>query len=114
MNKNEEKPPWIFHEMDIILAVHVGNNSEKVYLFEAPPICGIEENQEIVVATAQGEQRALATQIVTLTEADEKLFNAFVSATGATLPLRRVLYKIEKVEMNYEGVPTFSEFIEKF
>ena len=74
---------------------------EKKFLFCAPPWSGLKTGDEVIVDTKKGEQPATVVT-KTLVEKDSEVYGFILESTGATLPLRRVLKKIEYKTFEYE------------
>ena len=85
--------------MNLVL-VTIGEN-KKPYLFEAPRTYYFKEGDSVIVDTVKGIQCAdvIAATICTADSSSE--FDMIVKLAGATLPLKRVIGKVDVIE--YEG-----------
>lgn len=72
-----------------------------IWLFYAPAFSYLHEGQELVVDTQCGEQPATVISAYTV-EKDSDLYNFIIKATGATLPLKKVLSKVNYKKLEYE------------
>ena len=82
--------------MTLVLAKH--SNSSKVYLFRAPRGAYFDEGQHIVVETKNGYTDATVVKTESYETEDSKLTQMLIAATGATLPLARVVAKQVPIE----------------
>lgn len=70
-------------------------------LFMAPFISAVNKGDTVVVDTAAGERKAKVINVMSInTEREEYAF--IIDATGATLPLKRVLSKVTRIDLNYK------------
>ena len=88
-----------------LVAVNLLDNpaaKNKLYLFMAPPFSHLASGQEVYVDTMYGEKRGVVVQSYTanknLSDNEDKMIIAF---SGATLPLKRVIAKCVRLEMDY-------------
>lgn len=81
---------------NIVLAKH--DNSDKVLLFKAP--CGkyFDEGDRIIVETKKGDFPATVVGFDSYVTEDSSAFKMLVKATGATLPLKRVIARFIKID----------------
>lgn len=85
--------------IDLVLCKHTNNGS--TFLFQAPLASGLKENDLVVVDTKRGENVASIVSIETV-EVGSNEFNFIIKATGAKLPLKKVLKKMVFREMEYK------------
>lgn len=93
--------------MTLVLAKH--NNSSKVYLFRAPSGAYFNEGQHIVVETKNGYTDATVVKYEPYETEDSKLTQMLITATGATLPLARVVAKQVPLEWPEEVIDEVKE-----
>ena len=74
--------------IDLVLATH--SKDGKKFLFQAPRFSGIKPKDELVVETVLGRVTAMAVCSVTV-DSDSDMMNFAVVASGATLPLKKVV-----------------------
>lgn len=82
--------------MTLVLAKHDNNNM--VYLFRAPRGTYFDEGQRITVETRRGYAEATVVKTESYETEDSKLTQMLIAATGATLPLARVVAKQVPIE----------------
>ena len=82
--------------MTLVLAKHTGN--DKVYLFMAPAGAYFEDGQRIIVETKLGNSGAVVVSSDSYNTIDSKITQMLIAATGATLPLKRVIGKVVPIE----------------
>lgn len=82
--------------MTLVLAKHDNNNM--VYLFRAPRGAYFDEGQRITVETRRGYAEATVVKTESYETKDSKLTQMLIAATGATLPLARVVAKQVPIE----------------
>lgn len=82
--------------MTLVLAKHTGN--DKIYLFAAPRGAYFEDGQRIIVETKLGNSGAVVVSSESYETIDSKLAKMLIAATGATLPLKKVIGKVVPIE----------------
>ncbi len=82
--------------MTLVLAKHTGN--DKVYLFMAPTGAYFEDGQRIIVETKLGNSGAVVVGSDSYNTIDSKITQMLIAATGATLPLKKVVGKVVPIE----------------
>lgn len=80
----------------LVLAKHAGN--DKAYLFVAPRGAYFEDGQRIIVETKLGNSGATVVKSESYETIDSKIAQMLIAATGATLPLKRVIGKVVPIE----------------
>lgn len=86
--------------IDLVLCRH--NNCGRAYLFQAPAFSRLKTGDRVTCMTKHGEQDAIVQSNLTVTENSPE-FNFAVVCAGATLPLAKVIGKIEFKAFKYEG-----------
>ena len=84
------------------LALCRHNDNDKNYLFRMPKYGNLNAGDKVVVETKKGEQEATVVASATVFD-DEEDFNMILKASGATLPLKKVLKKVTLHDLYYEG-----------
>ena len=82
--------------MTLVLAKHDNNNM--VYLFRAPRGAYFEDGQRIIVETKRGNSDATVVKSESYETIDSKIAQMLIAATGATLPLKKVIGKVIPIE----------------
>lgn len=86
--------------IDLVLCKHDGH--EKFFLFCAPAFSGLKKGDRVIVETIKGESEATVERSYTISKERDDEFEFILVASGAYLPLRKVLKKIEYIEFEYE------------
>lgn len=87
--------------IDYVLCAHPGCVNK--YIFQAPAWSGLKAGDEVIVETRRGKQPATVIDVYTGPFGDsEPLTTFFARAMGVTLPLKKVLKKIEYTELQYD------------
>lgn len=86
--------------MDLVLCQHFDSN--KLYLFRAPAFSRLKSGDAIIVETKNSDAVALVKESITISIDNTKTFKFVLEATGAKLPLKRVIGKIECKPFEYE------------
>lgn len=85
--------------IDLVLCKHPLH--DKKYLFIAPPFSHLPNGSHVIVETKNGEQLAIVCQSITV-EKPSSDFDFAIEATGAKLPLARVLKEIKYIDICYD------------
>lgn len=86
--------------IDLVLCKH--ENCDRLFLFQAPSwTTELDKNSVVIVDTQNGEQIAHVMEKITV-DAYSKEFEFIIKASGAYLPLRKVLSIIEYKSLDYE------------
>ena len=81
--------------IDLVLVKHKPTDHE-TYLFQAPRWSGLKKGDEVVVETSRGEKHGVVIDCHTTSpEYDTNEFGFIITASKATLPLKKVLQKVE-------------------
>ena len=83
----------------LALCKHDGSNGK--FLFQMPRYGNLKPGDLVVVETKHGEQDARVIQTATTYTTDDE-YKMLIAATGATLPLKKVLRKVEFKELRYD------------
>ena len=84
--------------LDLVLCKHPNDN--RVFLFRAPMNSGLQEGDDVICDTRRGENPAKVIQVCTVSE-NSSIYEMIKAATGAHGELKRILYKQERIPMNY-------------
>ena len=84
------------------LALCQHNGSSGKFLFQMPRYCDLKPGDLVVVDTKHGEQEARVVVATTMYFGEDD-YKMILAATGATLPLRKVLKKVVYRDLFYEG-----------
>lgn len=85
--------------IDLVLCQHPNDNRN--FLFVAPAWSRLQRGDNVMVDTRNGKCLAIV-QDTALVEKDSDLYIFIVTASKATLPLKKVISKIEYHEFEYE------------
>lgn len=86
--------------IDLVLCKH--ENCDRLFLFQAPPWSKkLVKNNVVIVDTKNGEQTAHIVGVITV-DAYSDEFEFIIKASGASLPLRKVLSIIEYKPLYYD------------
>lgn len=85
--------------IDLVVCKHSANDN--AYVFQAPAFSLLRKGDKVIVETKQGEQMAEVERVYTARNSGEEL-DFILIASGATLPLKRVLKKVTYKEFEYE------------
>lgn len=83
--------------IDLVLCEQCGRN----FLFQAPAWSGLKKGDSVVVDTKFGERPADVVAVMTIDGENEEAMNFMRAATGAHLPLRKVIRKAVFIELKY-------------
>ena len=86
--------------IDLVLCKHA-ETAQKCFLFEAPFCSFLKAGDMVIVGTRCGEQPAFVVDVHQCEKNSYEL-QFIVAASGATLPLKRVLKKVEYKDFTYE------------
>ena len=84
----------------LALCQHDGSSGK--FLFRMPAYANLQSGDLVIVDTKHGEQEARVIQTATTYTSDDE-YKMLMAATGATLPLKKVLRKVEFRELSYDG-----------
>ena len=83
----------------LALCQHSGSSGK--FLFQMPRYSGLKPGDLVIVDTKHGEQEARVIVTETMyTDGDD--YKMILAATGATLPLKKVLRKVTFRNLNYD------------
>lgn len=86
--------------VDLVLCRHDTACDKKNYLFYAPAWSGLHKGDRVFCATIHGRREAVVENVITV-RVDSDIFEFACAASGAYLPLKRVVAKIIVEEMKY-------------
>lgn len=87
-----------------VVFVRFGKVSGKAYMFEAPTYNGIQEGDTVIVHNSEGEEVpgiVVGVDYIN-TRYKEDDYKRYLAITGATEPLKRIIAKIVRKDMEYE------------
>ncbi len=83
----------------LALCQHIGAPGK--YLFQRPRYSSLKPGDRVIVETKHGEEEASVIESATVYDTDDE-YKMLLAATGATLPLKKVLRKVEFSELRYD------------
>lgn len=83
----------------LALCKHSGSSGK--FLFRMPRYADLKPGDLVIVETKHGEQEARVIQTATAYTTDDE-YKMLMAATGATLPLKRVLRKVVFRDFSYD------------
>ena len=86
---------------DLLICVHPDSREHKNFLFQTVWYSGIQPDDEVIVETKYGKQRALVVQVLQAVRKNSPEFGFIVKATNASLPLKRVLKTVTYRDIDY-------------
>ena len=78
-----------------------GTEGSKPYLFQTPRYSRLDPGDHVIVETRHGEEEANIIETATVYDTDDE-YKMLLAATGVTLPLKKVLRKVELRELRYD------------
>lgn len=78
--------------MDLVICNHQGN--PKSFIFRAPAWSNLKAGDKVIVETKKGESEATVVKSYTIDRIDKSAFDFILTASGVSLPLKRVLKKV--------------------
>ena len=85
--------------IDVVVCRHDGG--EKPFVFRAPAWSHLNEGDKVIVETYKGESMATVLKCASVAKDSEEL-DVIVSASGASLPLKKVLQKVKFIDFQYD------------
>ena len=85
--------------VDLVLVRHTEN--ERTFLFQAPAFSHLKKGERVLVSTMTGSAEGTVVASETFDDGSDA-FAFIVQATGAYLPLRRVMQRISYTDLSYE------------
>lgn len=85
--------------LDLVVCKH--DSSDHPFIFRAPACSYLKKGDRVIVETKHGEKMATVERCYTTDKVGEEL-DFILIASGATVPLRKVLKKVTYKEYEYE------------
>lgn len=86
--------------IDLVICKH-GNNPN-AFIFQAPEWSTLKAGDKVIVETKKGEAEATVERVYTVNTTDKEEFEFIMMASGASLPLKKVLKKVTYKVFRYE------------
>lgn len=85
--------------IDLVLVKHEGCGSR--FLFQAPAFSQFDKDELVICDTKYGKQPAKVIASCTA-EVGSEVYQMICAASGATMPLKKVLERVQYIELKYE------------
>ena len=95
--------------IDLVICKH-GNNPN-AFIFQAPEWSALKTGDKVIVENKKGESEATVERVYTVNTKDREEFEFIMMASGATLPLKKVLKKVTYRDFKYENEGSADEKI---
>lgn len=86
---------------DLLICVYPDSREKRNFLFQTVWYSGINPDDEVIVETKYGKQRALVVQVLEAVAKDSPELEFIAKATNATLPLKKVLKTVKYKDIEY-------------